>query len=429
MNSLFIGFYLGSLFMIILYNLQWYINRKELSYLYYSLFQIFMILIFLQVNNIIHLSKGYLIINAALILIFILLFSKEFLELKKYLKNINKTMNIIILFIFVLTLYSILSQDYAIFKQSYSLLFFPLIPISYYVYKKGFKPALYYIIAWSIYILFIFISDLSEFYNLQQTKDFPFSSIGNLLQSIILSYALSNKTKLLINKQKKHEQMLIHQNRLASLGEMLTNISHQYRQPLNRIASYIMNMQMYLMKTYKNETFLLKELDEIQLQLEYMSHTIDDFSNFYTKDKYIQKFNISEVITTSSKIIDSTLKSSGINLLIYIKKDYILNSYPKELSQVILNILQNAKDALVENNILNPEIKIILNGNILSIEDNAKGISKDNIKKVFDAYFSTKKNGSGIGLYMSKMILNKNLNADIKVNNVNNGANFEIKFF
>ena len=430
MNNILIGFYIGSLFMVILYNFQLYISNKKIAYLYYSFLQFFMILFILQKYQIIFLNTAWLIITAILAIVFALLFSKEFLELKIYYKNIYTFVNIIIFVIVGITIISLYFKNYEIFRQAYSILFFPFIPISYLIYKKGFKPALYYVLAWSVFVLSIFVTDIIKIFNIIHLDNFPFLYIGNFLQALILSFALSYKTKILIKEQKQQEQILIHQSRLASMGEMLSNISHQYRQPLNRIASFIMNMQLHIMDHYKKEDFLLGKLDEAQFQLEYLSHTIDDFSNFYTKDKEKQTFLISTVISHSNKIISSSLDSSYITLNIKIRQDYTLYSYPKELAQVLLNILQNAKEALVENKIKNPTINILLKKNILSIKDNAKGIDLKIIDKIFDSYVTskTKNNGNGIGLYMSKMILNKNFAANITAKNSKNGAIFIITF-
>jgi len=430
MNNILIGFYIGSLFMVILYNFQWYLSNKKIAYLYYSFLQFFMILFILQKYQIIFLNTACLIITAILAIIFALLFSKEFLELKTYYKNIYTFVNIIIFIIVGITIISLYFKNYEIFQQAYSILFFPFIPISYLIYKKGFKPALYYVLAWSVFVFSIFISDIIKIFDILHLDNFPFLYIGNFVQALILSFALSYKTKILIKEKKVQEQILIHQSRLASMGEMLSNISHQYRQPLNRIASFIMNMQLHIMDHYKKEDFLLGKLDEAQFQLEYLSHTIDDFSNFYTQDKEKQTFLISTVISHSNKIISSSLDSSYITLDIKILQDYSLYSYPKELAQVLLNILQNAKEALLEKKIKDPKIDILLNKNILSIQDNAKGIDLKIIDKIFDSYVTskTKNNGNGIGLYMSKMILNKNFSANIDAKNSKNGAVFIITF-
>ena len=428
MNLLFLGFYLGAITMIVINNINWYINKRKKAYLYFSLLQIFMMFLILQNSNIFVLGKIYMLLNACIVITLAFLFVKEFLDLKTYYKKIDTLVNFMIIAIILFTLYALLTKNYLLFRQPFSLIFFPFIPISYFIYKKGLKEAKYFVFAWSAFVLSIMVTDVFRILEIDTFNKFQITALGNFMLALILSFALSQKTKNLIIKQKEQEQMLIQQSKLASLGEMLTNISHQWRQPLNRIASYIMNMQIHLMDNSKEENFLLKKLDESQIQLEYMSQTIYDFTNFYTSDKSKQKFNIKDVITNVSNIINTTLKSSNINLIINIKEDYELNSYPKELAQVLLNILQNAKEALVLNKIQNPTINVILDKNILSIEDNAKGIKEEIINKIYEPYFTNKNKGTGIGLYMSKMILNNNLNAEISVKNVNHGAMFIIKF-
>lgn len=434
--SLFLyGFFAGGLSLIILYNIQWYINTKEKSYLYYSLMQVSMVLISirrfgLENDSVYFQSNLFLFFSGVSTIVFALMFSQEFLELEKYYKKIYMLVNLLIVFILLMAFYSVVSDKLILFELPFSLLFLPFVFLGYLIYKKGLKVARFYIFAWGVFVISLIISDVNKYYSQEYLSDIPFVLIGNFAQAIILSFALSLKTKQLIIEQKEQEQMLIHQSRLASMGEMLVNISHQWRQPLNRIASFIMNMQIHIMDNYKEEKYLLDKLEESQEQLEYMSHTIDDFSGFYKTQKEKEEFYVSKSINNAYNIIKSSLLSSQITIKSEIKSDFKLHSYPKELSQVILNLLQNSKDALLINSIEKPEIVIIVDNNSIQVQDNAGGIPKDIINHIFDPYFTTKQNhdGTGVGLYMSKMILEKDFNANISVQNNSDGALFSIEF-
>jgi len=428
MNETFLGFYYGVMTSILLYNFQWYMNSKEKSYLYYVLMHFCLVLMYLNTSDIFITS---LPITGILALIFSLFFIKEFLNLNIYYKHIDRFIKkfAIGFFIFFILLY-ISDTLYILSKIPLFLIFVPFLFIAYKVYKKGFDPAKYFLIGWGIYIFCLFLAYINKSYEYMFFAKNAIPQIGNLFETLILSFALSVKTKQLIIETKEQEQMLIHQSRLASMGEMLANISHQWRQPLNRIASFIMNMQIHIMDNYEDEKFLNKKLEESQHQLEYMSSTIDDFTEFYKKDKQKEEFFVSLAVENSYTIIDSSLTTNNIDLEINVINDFKINSYKKELSQVLLNLIQNAKDALLINQIKNPKIIITIDQNKIFVQDNAKGISLEIINKIFDPYFTTKEKykGTGLGLYMSKIIIEKNMKAKITVENKNDGALFIINF-
>ena len=428
MELLFLGFYLGVMCVVLLYNFQWYLNTKEKSYLYYVLMHSSLVLMYLNTSEILITS---LPITGILALIFSLFFIKEFLNLNKYYKQIDRfTKNFAIVFFVFLILLYLTNTLYILSHIPLFLIFIPFLFIAYSVYRKGYYIAKYFLIGWGLYLFCLLIAYINKSFDIVLFEKNVIPQIGNLIETLILSFALSVKTKQLIKEKKEQEQMLIHQSRLASMGEMLANISHQWRQPLNRIASFIMNMQIHIMDNYKDEKYLNKKLEESQLQLEYMSSTIDDFTEFYKKDKTKEKFFISEAIQNAYTIIESSLQSNNIQLEIIVNDDFEINSYKKELSQVILNLIQNAKDALLLNKIQDPKITISIQDNKIFIQDNANGIPKDIINNIFEPYFTTKAKykGTGLGLYMSKIIIEKNMQSHISVKNNNNGALFTIDF-
>ena len=254
--------------------------------------------------------------------------------------------------------------------------------------------------------------------------------MGNIFEAILLSFALSYKMKMIIKQQNEKDKMLIQQSRLASMGEMLTNIAHQWRQPLNRVASFIMNMQIQLMTKNEDKEYILEKLNQSQKQLDYMSHTIDDFAHFFSPNKTKSQFDIHQQINSAVNIIHSSLKSKNIHVEIKAIENFTILGFGKEFSQVILNLLQNAKDAFEAQNIEHKNILIIINKNEIIIEDNAGGIQHTIIDNIFNPYFTTKdKNlGTGLGLYMSKMIIENSMKGTIDAKNTTNGAYFKINF-
>ena len=236
---------------------------------------------------------------------------------------------------------------------------------------------------------------------------------------------------------KKNEKIVLEQSKLAAMGEMVSIIAHQWRQPLSAVGSIITTLKLkYNLKRIDLNTYDEK-LTQINNYVQYMSNTIDHFRDFLIKDSKKDLVKIEEVVNNSYSLIKNSFDILGIKVNINSKES--LNKiylHKNDLTQVILNILNNAKDALVFNNISNPQITINFSQKessfqIIEIEDNAGGINLNIIDKIFNPYFSTKekKNGTGLGLYICKMIVEKYLNGEISVKNKKNGTSFIIKLF
>lgn len=236
---------------------------------------------------------------------------------------------------------------------------------------------------------------------------------------------------------KKNEKIVLEQSKLAAMGEMVSIIAHQWRQPLSAVGSIITTLKLkYNLKRIDLNTYDEK-LTQINNYVQYMSNTIDHFRDFLIKDSKKDLVKIEEVVNNSYSLIKNSFDILGIKVNINSKES--LNKiylHKNDLTQVILNILNNAKDALVFNNISNPQITINFSQKessfqIIEIEDNAGGIDLNIIDKIFNPYFSTKekKNGTGLGLYICKMIVEKYLNGEISVKNKKNGTSFIIKLF
>ena len=249
-----------------------------------------------------------------------------------------------------------------------------------------------------------------------------------------LNENLERKVEEEVSKRRDQEQLLIQQSKLASMGEMIGNIAHQWRQPLNALGLILQNIKFSYDMEELDDEFMDKSIEKANSITTKMSTTIDDFRNFYVPNKSKELFILDEAIERTISLIDSTYKNYEIELIKNNQcKDIRIFGYEGEFSQVILNILTNAKDALIENCVENKKVIIDVsqenNFINISIKDNAKGISLEIIDKIFEPYFSTKEEGkgSGIGLYMSKTIIENNMDGKIVVNNIENGVEFLIK--
>ncbi|MEA2051103.1 MAG: ATP-binding protein [Campylobacterota bacterium] len=254
-----------------------------------------------------------------------------------------------------------------------------------------------------------------------------------------LELLISNKTKELqeLNenleqkiiietlKVREKDKQMIQQSRFAALGEMIGNIAHQWRQPLSAINTTASGMSLQMQLGIASNDDIDESYTKIMGYVDFLTQTIEDFRGFFHEDKDTVDFNITETIDKTLTIISPSYKDNDIEIIKHFP-DYQMFSHgmPNELAQVFLNILNNAKDATISNEIKNRYVSIRCeekdNQNIIYIQDNAGGIPQDIIEKIFDPYFTTKhqSQGTGIGLYMSRDIVEKTMNGSISVRNM-----------
>ena len=236
-----------------------------------------------------------------------------------------------------------------------------------------------------------------------------------------------------IDKRVEQEQLLIQQSKLAAMGEMIGNIAHQWRQPLAQISAIHMNMRVTYDFDKFTKEYLKEKIKEANTLTSYMSQTITDFQNFFKPQGEKEEFSVQKACEDAYSILESSLKYHNVEVNFNIKEDTIINGHKNEYSQVILNVLSNAKNILIEREIKEPKIDIeIKTGDtyaLVKIKDNAGGIKEEILNKIFDPYFTTrhKTQGTGIGLYMSKTIIERNMNGYINARNEDDGALFTIK--
>ena len=239
---------------------------------------------------------------------------------------------------------------------------------------------------------------------------------------------LEQKVQLEVRLNKEKDKLLTEQSKLAAMGEMLGAIAHQWRQPLNVLSGHIQFLGDDFEDGMIDKDYIERFINKNYELVEFMSHTIDDFRNFFRIDKSKSLFSIREKIANTAKILGQSLKNNNITLNIN-DQDFITNGLPNEFMQVILNIINNAKDTILERKIKKGLINININpAGIIRITDNGGGIDEKIIDRVFEPYFTTKEEGkgTGIGLYMSKKIIEDNMNGSLKVSNMKEGAQFII---
>ncbi len=248
-----------------------------------------------------------------------------------------------------------------------------------------------------------------------------------------LNKNLEKKVDEEIKKNEHQQLLLLRQSRLAQMGEMISMIAHQWRQPLNNLS--IINQTLIL--KYKRKNITDKDIANFSTnsnqQIQNMSKVIDDFKNFFKPEKQKSIFDLNVVIDSALDMLKPIFDKLQINIIFEKNNNTSILGYSNEFRQAIINILTNAKDEFENINLSQKNIFIKIKKEnpfiILSIEDNANGIKEDVINKIFDPYFSTKseKNGTGIGLYMTKIIIEDHMNGEIQASNKNDGAVFTIK--
>jgi len=231
---------------------------------------------------------------------------------------------------------------------------------------------------------------------------------------------------------KDQEELMIAQSRHAAMGEMISMIAHQWRQPISVIAMGANNILVDIELDEFNIDSLKEQLREILSQTQYLSQTIDDFRNFFRPDKEKETIKVEDVLDEAQKIIAKSLENNAIMLDIHSENTLSVKTYSRELLQVFINIIKNAKEAITEmrseGGFVHVRVYSENNDVVITICDNGGGVDEKYITKIFDPYFSTKddKTGTGLGLYMSKIIIEKHIRGSIDVSNTKEGACFKI---
>ena len=290
--------------------------------------------------------------------------------------------------------------------------FQPFMEISYSVFQ-----IMYLVVSLSI------VSIITYFYQIKMEE------VRNLISS--QQEQLKNQVDELVTK----DQLLSAQSRQAVMGEMISMIAHQWRQPLSTVTLSVSNLQVKkLLGDNINSEDLDKALEDISDTVVYLSNTIDDFQTYFHPNKELTDTEIFQLLNKAINFVLPRLKNTKIYIEIDNEnaKEITIQTYVNELIQVVLNILNNAIDALTASHIDSPKIVISVEEKqetlVINIIDNANGIKAEDLSKIFEPYFSTKgRNGTGLGLYMSQMLVQKQFNGKISVSSSNEGSHFSVE--
>ena len=369
---------------------------------------------------------------------FILLFLKEYrkISLKEFF------LYALAFFVLEYTLEVLLVE-----KNSFLLLSMTLPIIVYVIFKKGLLYGLMFNIIAALvssYAVYLGIGAFSSNSLVDNTINYNLFVLAHITISLTAGVLLEERKNYQeqleervateVEKNRQQQLFILEQSRLAQMGEMISMIAHQWRQPLNNLS---MINQLLLSKYYKGK--LDRESVEYfqinsQKQIAYMSQTIDDFRNFFETNQNRDYFNLDKVISNLLEMTAAVYQAYEITIEYRCKESVEFYGKANEFSHVLLNIINNAKDALLERNVADKKITITLakESEYIKVEiaDNGGGIDEKIIDKIFDPYFSTKKakNGTGLGLYMSKMIVEEQMGGHLLVRNTKEGALFTITF-
>ncbi len=396
------------------YNLALYGYMRSRQHLYYALAQLFTLIFLINLDalfikpfdEIFGFKSPFLFDTSQLLmLLFSLLFIKEFLR-SYHAEKLYGLIDIIIYIAMVDFVFALVFSHTVISK------FIPIfIPIwlvlseARRVVKDKDIPFYYILFGWG-FVLFMVAIEYVGFVNFTGIV-FPFLHVALALDSIILSLAISYKFKLLEDDRQLQQTLLLQQSRLASMGEMISIVAHQWRQPLNFLSFSLMNIK-------KHTTGAEETIKEASNQLQYMSRTIDNFRDFYKPSKEKEEFDIREACENIATIANAQVKIREI-------KPFRFYGNKNEFEHLVLNIINNAKDAKADVN-----IEITIDKPTITISDDAGGIDNKYINKIFEPYFSTKDGNDGIGLYIAKTIVERVMGGKLSVKNGSKGAVFVI---
>ena len=367
--------------------------------------------------------------------VFIIWFIIGVLELKKVMPKAYILLNIIsILFVFswlTICLLMLLEIEYYFKYASY--LFFinflvmniSILVVSIILAVRGNRTASYILLAWILFLSSMVILMLSKTNIIPHYEwIIPYMQVSMGIEVIMLSLILGDRYA-------KQEQLLRQQSRLASMGSMIENIAHQWRQPLSEINADLLALEMHIED--KDKENIKKRMQIIEEKTEMMSETINDFQNFYAQDKPREKFNLGDIIEKSIHLLEDRMVKNHIQCTVHSRETFTLYGVKNEYLQVLLAILNNAIDALKENDKENRILDIFLlkegDNVMVQIKNNGKQISPRDMLRIFEPYYTTKesKDQNGIGLFMSKRIIEESFYGSLEIENVPEGVKVTIK--
>lgn len=464
----FYPFYSGILFIIMVLNVFLLLEIRERIYAYYIGY-VSAFIVFVSMFNGSYLYAGFapwnkgLHVAGTVVMAFMALFSAEFLELDTYFPKMARVFK---LFTGMFLLFGVLihlgAPHAALLFNLFSSVFVTILLIlAVKTWLLGEIKTPYYLIALIVYMPMMGLMVLTFNAVVENTNFTRYAFLfGALVEIIVFSFLLAKRfhaakdekiqlQKELLNEKEKNQEyleceigrqrqeiqeknaILFNQSRHAAMGEMISMIAHQWRQPLNTLA--LINENLYFQHKFGDwdEESFERSHDQFNEHLQYMSKTIDDFRNYYKNDKIKRYESIGDIVTSALRLSDVSLKYAKIKTDITVsteKKGYFSKN---EMIQVLMNLIKNSHDAIVERRIPSGKITISVEEHGTSICilvcDNAGGVSDKIAAKIFEPYFSTKSdNGTGLGLYMSKSIVEEHCHGSLTHHNTDEGACFTI---
>ncbi len=465
MNLLF-GFYYGVLCLLLIYNLVLYVVVREIHYVNYLLFLGSYMLFQLSFDGVgrewlwpdsVWMANDAMAFFIFLSAMFAFRFARYFLLLRQYEPKVEKMLraaeaaslagvagSLLLSYHTAITLAAIWSA-----LTPWLLIYagFKVLP--------RYRAARYYLAGWIVFLLATILVALNKLGVVPMHPAMLYAQqIGSLLQMILLSFALADRINMMkqrhmrklreyndklqekiqakIAEIREKDRMMIQQSRQAAMGEMIENIAHQWRQPLNQLSLVQSGLFFDFQLGTLDDEKLRRYQEQAESLMAYMTQTIDDFRNFFLPDRKKKRFDVCRGIERSLELLEPSLRRYGIDVRLQCPQPCTVVGHENEFSQVILNIVNNAKDAMVGHAVADPKIEIgVQNGAdavTVRLCDNGGGVDEAIAGKIFDPYFTTKfqSQGTGIGLYMVKMIVEKSFAGTVRVENVGGGACFII---
>ncbi len=442
------AFFFGALLIMLVYNFVLYLFIRENAFLIYIVYHIVVLVVMFYYNGLVSqyyypdsfgMNGGNVPVELGyLSVIFALAFLRNFLNTREHTPKIDRWLRFFIyLNITLLVLASFkMVQNSLASANMVSLSFFVLYISGYHAFVLKRKLALFYLFGWLVMLLGIILTGLLSL-GMIERNDFTsyIFQIGIVIEIALLSMGLAYRYKINQDELAEKTKIIHEQAKLASMGEMLRHIAHQWRQPLSEINSVAMRIETDHRRKTMDDNSLDKNIEQIENLTEHMSKTIQDFNGYFKSDKEKVDSVLDEVVDKALDLVWGGLKKSDIRVDKSIESTEKVNIVEGELVQVLLVLLNNARDALNSSDVEEKWIKIRVakeedGKHIIEVEDSAGGIDNENLLKVFEPYFTTKfaSQGVGIGLYMSKMIVEESLGGTLRVSNSTNGAKFTLRF-
>lgn len=465
LSALLMGMYYGIFIIIVLYNLVMYSYTRESTYIYYLFFIVIFVLWQLTLNGvgIQFLWNGWpwmiehgAPLTTALAGTASILFSRTFLQTPTYLPRMDRVLSVFMyLSVVVAAAGLFLSYRMAIVMSAALATVIPILLLfsGILVWRRYFRPARFYVLGWSSFLLGTVVIALNK-YGLF-TGYFFFNhaqQLGSALEMIFLSWALADRIKLMqdeyvsklsslnvtlqkkvsasLEKEREKDRMLLKQSRLAAMGEMIEQIAHQWRQPLNTMALIMQDLYFkFQLKTFVEADFE-KANSLINENLQYMSKTIDDFRNFHQPNIGGELTSIESIVQMAITLNEASLNYSHITCTLHSEEPHNVIVARNELVQILMNLIKNSRDAMTERRVEAGRIDIYVeagaNTVTIIVEDNAGGIPEVVMDHIFEPYFTTKSQskGTGLGLYMSRSIIEESMGGTLQAQNGEHGARF-----